>query len=175
MGEPTIFGLGVCRMGMTRRQDLEAESYFYKVCGIIGLLVCLAGALLLGYQCVLLLRDGYWTEFPIRYFFDPPLQADWRNAQGVLKIWNGILDFPTWLAVASSSAALSCIMQKKLADTRDRQTTSHSRYSHQPDTRNDDMVRAPDCLQSAASVGMCVPTLGKTLAALAGRCPGNSA
>ena len=107
-------------MGMTRRQELEAESNFYEVTGIIGLLVFLAGALLLGYQCILWLLDGNWTEFPIRHFFDPPLRADWRNAQGVLKIWNGILDFPTWLAVASSGAALSCIMQKKLADTRDR-------------------------------------------------------
>jgi hypothetical protein len=58
---------------------------------VVSLAISLAGLGVISYQCLLWLRDGYWTKIPLSVLVirsAPPI--DWSGARGVEKIVDSI-------------------------------------------------------------------------------------
>lgn len=60
----------------------------------LGSLTAVIGFGFIGYQCILWLRDGYWTPIPISVYFPQDPWADWTGAVGIKRIIDWLYDLP---------------------------------------------------------------------------------
>ena len=83
---------------MSNEFGRRLDIVFYLAVFAASICVILFGIGILGYQIVLWLRDGYWTEIPVSDFLAViPLKPE--GARGLQKILDGI-----WALPASAAA-----------------------------------------------------------------------
>jgi hypothetical protein len=80
-----------------KASSTKADKAIYLAVIAASLCVALFGLGVFGYQCVLWLRDGYWTAIPVSDFIAAvPMKAD--GAKGVQKILDWIWALPASFA-----------------------------------------------------------------------------
>lgn len=89
----------VAKMNTGRISELESERTLTTGVAMIFACVALVGIGFLGYQALLWLRNGYWTDITVRSLLPHDIRAgvDWSGARGAEKLWNGFLDISVWL------------------------------------------------------------------------------